>query len=610
MASSTWSQLPTEIQQKIFKQLGYHELLQLQQTCKSWHAAAGECFYKVPVNILKSHGGKIEKLLERTLKTPGHKARGWIKELIIAPETEQSNKLKEFNTLLVFGAMCPNLTTIRFLDSSKREFYECLLALRQLGHLQKLKCIGDPRCDGSEDYNAVARVFKNSLEELYLWKGSLVSNDNDSLAAAFPMAQYLQDFTQLKDLYIEISKDINLARIDDLLETCSNSLESIFVEFKNTSDESTGETIARQFEQTPKLNNIKLLEVYKDTLNDQEMVYIMQRFPALNGFTFYRGYPPPPPNTIPTHHSVEIICQFLQYLKNIPRLGHSIKLAPDAMCTVVTHLSKYWKVDALRISGIPESSNDRFAYITINSSSSPSTGNQQAMSYDIQIELPSFDINPLYELTLKAFSGKIVKFCLMGDEDESEVNTEATTRVHTDTEVAKFQAYNESLGFMFDGTAGLTEIVLQGLRIYKPPISITTSTTRLQLDSLEISQCIIYPETFIQWSQRLSFVKEFTLSDIAGVSQLTNPTESQRELNILMPYTVFGEILACYEGSVYLLTLSTDTTTRFYDCSDFNNDLKQVSKEEYKRIKTTAKDILSINIFCRECSMITNMLLN
>ncbi|KAF1804531.1 hypothetical protein FB192DRAFT_1048091 [Mucor lusitanicus] len=410
------------------------------------------------------------------------------------------------------------------------------------------------------------------------------------------MAQHLKEFPQLEHLDIQLCNNVDLHRIDDLLEICPGSLKKISVLFRTIFEETPS---VKQFDpkSSTRLHNIKLFELENNgPLNDEDLIYMMHRFPALQKISIYReeeNCSTPTAKLGP--QSADVICKFLQYLGNIPEVMlHDLKVAPDVMCTVIIKLSKYWRVNELETCGLPEWRDDSFAYFLADKKPNPST------SFAIKLELPSFGINPLYHVALKALSGQLTKLGVRGTLDEDQLLLED----HSVTEMAKSDIYNELLGRILDSTTRIKDIQLQALLINKLPASMATSVEKMQLNSLEINNCVFFPQMLNQLSQRLSFVKRFTFNNIATVSGNPSSGECKQETNIHMPYTAFDKICANYTGFVILLTLSTDTMTRYYACTG-PELLEQVSKEEYSQMKNTTDGVPSINIICRDCNAIT-----
>ncbi|CAO0802024.1 unnamed protein product [Mucor circinelloides] len=594
MNSTLWVQLPYEIQTRIFRHLDHDALIELQKACRYWKLAAIELLY----NEITIHTDGKRRRENKLIQVLGHSdnlAKYFVKKVIVDEHWRDTKTSRDYSILSALGSLCPNLMIVES-NRPTRQFYRELLELRLAGHLEKVEYISDPRYSQTKNYYKTMMLFKDTLAEILVNRDlSIDLPETGSIKAAFKIANHLGQFKCLKRLHIDLAKDVGLHKVEELLALCSGKLETLTVTMAIRQEEETFGDDCIDIQSLHRLPSVKKLTVInRERLSNQDMVYIMHKFPELK---YLHSFSEGPYSKQPDvgFYSPDIVQQFFRYISHLYRCHLSaFRATPILVLDAISQLSRGFKVDDLLVNACDEADDEKFAYLTILEPT-----RTQKLYHTVHVILPTLHINPLYQTTLEAFAQQITKLRLYGTMDSN-------AALFSDTQIVTNRALSESIKFILSSFTRLRKLHLYNLIISTRPPS-TIPTAKLHIDDLYIYQCALIPHALKQMSQYLNCVDRFYLGKTSfWISNGMALVDGQRHYDIDMPHTAFGSIDLCDNNiaKLVLVKICTETTVHFFHLDNINATYRGLTQEEYDQIKTSNNTIQRINIACRKYTVV------
>ncbi|GAN05035.1 hypothetical protein MAM1_0080d04504 [Mucor ambiguus] len=539
----------------------------------------------------------------KALEYPDNPARQFVRKLVVDEQWIYERSSRDYTILSALGRLCPNLMII---ESNKptREFYKELLNLRQEGHLSRVEHISEPNHSHTRNYYKTTMAFKDTLVELLVSRDLNIDiRQTGSIKAAFKIAEYLGEFKCLKRLHFDLAQDVALHRIEDLLSLCSNTsmLEAVKVTMAIKKEEETFDSDCTDVHGLSRLPSVKKFTlINREHLSNQDMVYIMHKFPGLKHlhFTTEGHYSEESENEC---YTTEVVQQFSRYMSQLDRCHLSLfKAAPALILDAITQLSRGFKVDDLLVHASELVDDEKCGYLNILEPTQ-----MQRMSHTIHLILPTLHVGPLYQTALEAFAPQIKKLQIYGTMNPK--GTRTNTSSISNVQIATNRILSESVSFVSSNFTRLRKLYLYNLIISTRSSTEMMRNTRLHLDDLYIYQCALNPQTLHRFSHCLDYVRRFRLEDVAfWIRDDLTMVDDQKSCEIDMPYTAFDTIFLPddHPADVILVKVWTDTTTKHFLHRRNHDGGNEVAEQDYNEIKALDGNTQSIHVKCRKCTAI------
>ncbi|KAL9545839.1 hypothetical protein MBANPS3_006950 [Mucor bainieri] len=564
--SSSWANLPNELLKEVFSYIGSSDLLNAEGVCRRWKPVAQEFLYS-DIDIC-ANGASSEQLLVQTLSDFNCEAQHYVKRLTIDRYNYVSGK--NFTSLANICSMCPNIISISIREPSK-QFYHLLGQLLKSGYLQKIQNIPEPSSlDCITEYSDAILLMKTSATEINIFSDPAIAiPDHGSILDAFPVAQHLNDFCCLEKVVIS---------------TSANDLKAVHVVLR---DLGTGQprrrlTSTKQASLKPPgrmLSAVKELLLMTDVLlTDQDLKYIMEKFPALENletcFGSYTSFSNDRDYTfISSIQSTDTVLKFVQYLWRIPCCySRWFRIAPEVMFKAISQTAKCRQINSLSIESVYQQESQFTSFGVIGRSS------KQTVNKCICLCIPP-GMEALYQHALEAFSSQVEDLDLIGSTQYDEQDVYIAQLGEEET--ADDETVISSLEFALTNYNNLKRLRLSWATLpWKFSNKHDESTKKLRLDNLTIETCSLKMEAFSVLSERLEYVEELWLERNIWESEFGYLEE------IYMPQTAFGKIFVSQEHNFhYRCKISTKTTITYIDFQHgemFGEEPERLTKEQYE----------------------------
>ncbi|KAL9558141.1 hypothetical protein MBANPS3_001047 [Mucor bainieri] len=566
--SPPWTTLPQELLRKVFSEIDGKDILNLQHVCQAWRPAAQEKLYS-SIRIT-GNGSSREQHLAQTLCTPGNKAINYVKKITISPLDHN----KSLN--------CMSL------------FYQLLYRLRETQHLQKLQVITAPCTEVIDDYCELMLLLKNSATDISICSSTNPAiSEHNSIIEAFPLAKHLKEFVSLERIVITTSVYLTLTQLGELLDMCpSTKVRAVELHPQQIGRKHQSRLLsaASQVNVQPQRELVateKFAITQKTLLGDQDLQYIMKKFPALH-VLFLVSKPGAHSNDEQgSIQSADIAIAFVKYLWRIPSFDfESLRTTPEIMSKIIAQTLKCGPVNSMRLRS------SRRQKLPIFSATKYEYDEEDTMKL-IKIGIPTH-LESLYQHAIQAFSSHVKDLHLQGSSWDYE---RAVYFPLDDKTEAESKTLVSSLEYAINNYPGLKTLQLRHT-VFFPTHFNTAFKRKSRLDNLVIIGCLMEAETWDMLSKRLKRVTRFMI-DLYNWD-LINPLEE----DVYMPHTTFRDI-KLYKYPFRFAKICTNTTTMYIDFKgEYHMDEpERLTEQQYNdiRLNSDTPNEYCQKIICRDC---------
>ncbi|KAL9559687.1 hypothetical protein MBANPS3_000310 [Mucor bainieri] len=607
----SWEQFPKELQRIAFSKLQYNRntLLQIQLTCKSWRQVAEELLYANISLCIDDTVAENEKLLT-TLELPNNQYRLFVKTLnlfnLFYATPKPGSNINPVVLLLKLLLNCPNLTSIEPHNAvSANDYYDTIYTLRRAGHLQKVGFIGcypDTSKKTLEHYNKTIMEFASTIQEVllepYPESDTLLANGS-TIRDAYPLGKCLKEFLRLKKLRMLSPTGLNLCQLDQLLDsTNANALRDVSITMKETDAKFDKNEI---FEALPggqrftKLGSVDIQNIF--SLTDQDMLYIMYKFPSVDSLNIYCNYSmrsTPRPNQLP---STSVVCKFIAYLLQFSCWLNNMTLSTEALMQVVTQLSTSSPVTQVEVLPCP-GANMNFS--TLNLSNNKPRNNE----ISLLVRLPSSNAELLCGHLLGSFCQSLKSLTLTGPLDYDDPNENNLTAL----ERSQNATLNDSIDTILNNHKVLNTLTLHLLALMPLSSSTINSSVKRQLETLVITECGLHPQFLSQLSQRIRYINSMHLFDVHWIQDSLDMLGIELGCTINMPFTKFNSIeltMSFSTSEEYLFKIWTGSRVVRFKFSESYGAHELLTEDEFEQARQETIDPWLVMIYCASCKSIT-----
>ncbi|KAL9557630.1 hypothetical protein MBANPS3_001280 [Mucor bainieri] len=599
-SSAAWAELPKELQRLVFSEFQFDTkaLFQIQLTCRSWRRVAEEFLYHDISLKFNSTGVRNIRLIT-TLELPNNPCRLFVKTLKLhnSHTEKQAGPAKNLTALLLRLLLnCPNLTKIENLGSMPAtDYYDTIRTLRREGHLQKVGFIGcfkESSKEAFEGYNKTILELASTIHTFSLMpclEASTLENGS-TVIDAFPLVFSL--------------KGLNLCQLDPLLDATANSLNDLHIVI-NEADARFGQN--RMFEALPgsrrfaKLNLVDIRNV--SLLTDQDMLYIMHKFLSVNHLDIdcdYEQSTQPQLNQLP---SASVVHKFIAYLSQFSCRLDYMTISTKALIGVASLLSAsppiITKVKVFACSD-PNIQLPKLTFL--NRKLNKNTSKRQ-----LQVKLPSSNMEPLYKHLLSSFCQSLERLTLCGkpDDEEHDLNERSFTALQRSQNVI----LNDSIDTIWNSYEAIRKLTLQMMILMPLSLSITNMSVKRQLETLKIESCSLHPHVLSQLSQRVKYINCMHLLDVHWIQDDLTMGGTEPGCTISMPFTEFNSIhleisLAMSKARLFKIwTGSRVVRFKLGGAHDEAHDF--LTEDEFDKTRRSMIDPWIIMIYCASCNFIS-----
>ncbi|KAK4510905.1 uncharacterized protein ATC70_000014 [Mucor velutinosus] len=447
-------------------------------------------------------------------------------------------------------------------------------------------------------------AFKDTLVDILVNRDQSIDlPQTGPIKDAFKIAAHLGEFKCLKRLHIDFAKDVALHKVDELLALCpsASTLEDVKITMAIKTEEETFDddyVDVHGIRRLPSVNKLTLIN--REHLSNQDMVYIMHKFPGLTHLhSTTEGHYLEEPEV--GCYTSEVVQQFSRYISNLDRCHISLfKAAPALILDAIRQLSKGFKVDDLLVYASDETDDEKCAYLNILEPTQ-----MQHMSHTVYLILPTLHIDPLNQTALEAFAPQVKKLQLYGTLNPKRTRTNATP--FSNVQMTTNKILSESAEYILSNFSRLRKLCLYNLIISTKSFTGTIPAARLQLEDVYIYQCALNSKTLRQFSRYLDFVKRFRLEDVSfWIRDDLSIVDNQKNYEIDMPYTAFGTIFMPGDNRAdsILVKICTDTTTNHFLHGSHHDDSYELTEQGYNEIESLDSNAQSIHVKCRRFTAI------
>jgi hypothetical protein len=327
------------------------DILEIQLTCKKLYQASAEKLYESVYIKCKQTATLFIQTLATSWTTRGMLVKNInFGKMLLEEEGQQHQDL--LLLLLPIYRYCPNILEIRGLNN--KTMLNSLMMAANSGLLTFLQQIPIAKHDSDVAglYVDAALAFRKSLTQVEVYErpplsADLLEQDNEMLSTR------LGEFTNLKSLTITRVKNINnyndmQFEVDRMIDSCPKLVEFSFnclfpsiVQRQNSAVAANTTTISSSshLQQIQSRPNIKTFSACGKVIeNDNELGYIMQKFPKLDYLSVitkhndsYDG---------PTRYSADAMTKFFEFMTNISSVHVEIILSGDEVVNVWINMMK------------------------------------------------------------------------------------------------------------------------------------------------------------------------------------------------------------------------------------------------------------------------------
>ncbi|KAI9362209.1 hypothetical protein BD770DRAFT_382171 [Pilaira anomala] len=327
--------LPFEILKLTFKYLSKEEVLQCQLTSKTWYDASVELLYSVVEIKTKEKALQYIRSISNSPRL-GSSLRV-ISALNMIQQDYEGVYWDENNLLNAILRHCPNVLNLQgiYPDLS---FWVRVSHAANLGQLSRLQVFPDPKGDNLESYMHTVLLFKNSLIRLALQNEyGLDESGFSQLKVYQTLKDQLSEFKNLKILEIEDTTGQRLSHLDKMIDSCLH-LENLTVLLYPTNEQDSVFEPETAFIRSH--HNIRDIECNWSAIsNDNQLKYIMQKFPNLQGLRIYQEYARDPISR-EGYFSPSVMIDFLRFAIAIPSLYMTMELKKQDLANIWIELMK------------------------------------------------------------------------------------------------------------------------------------------------------------------------------------------------------------------------------------------------------------------------------